>query len=50
MSSKTTRVNDMTSDRECSSECESSYRECVSGKEDESICRMKRAQCRCSCS
>ncbi|MFW5640444.1 MAG: hypothetical protein ACOC0H_04710 [Thermodesulfobacteriota bacterium] len=50
MSKKNIRVNDMTIDRECSSNCESSYRECISGKEDESVCRMKRAHCRCSCS
>lgn len=34
---------------DCSRECESAFRSCMSSKEHESVCKMKYAQCSCSC-
>ena len=33
----------------CSSKCEESFKECLSSREHESVCRMKRVQCDCGC-
>jgi len=33
----------------CSSQCEKQFNECLSSKEHESICRIKRVQCDCGC-
>ena len=37
-------------DVECSEKCDTAYWECVSSREHESVCRMKRVQCDCGCS
>jgi hypothetical protein len=50
MSEKDFNETDSIIDSACSGECESAYRKCIDSKEDESVCRMQRAQCRCSCS
>ena len=34
----------------CSHGCDIIFRECLSSGEDESVCRMKRVPCDCSCS
>lgn len=36
-------------DSNCNQDCESEYSKCISSKEHESVCRMKRAQCSCKC-
>jgi hypothetical protein len=36
-------------DTSCHQDCESSYQSCLNSQEDESVCRMKHAQCSCSC-
>ena len=33
----------------CSSKCEEQFTECLSSKEHESVCRMKKVQCDCGC-
>ncbi len=33
----------------CSSKCDERYNECLSNREHESVCRMKRVQCDCGC-
>ena len=42
-------ASSQSNDSSCSSRCESDYRSCVAGKEHDSVCRMKRAQCSCGC-
>lgn len=34
----------------CSIKCEEQFRSCLAAGEDESVCRMKRVPCDCSCS
>ncbi len=34
----------------CSQSCHEIFRECLDKGEDESVCRMKRVPCDCSCS
>ena len=36
-------------DNNCYRDCESTYESCMNSKEDESVCRMKHAQCSCGC-
>ncbi|EPR37888.1 hypothetical protein dsmv_2928 [Desulfococcus multivorans DSM 2059] len=36
-------------DRDCLKNCDQSFEECLSSGEDESVCRMKRVPCDCSC-
>jgi hypothetical protein len=36
-------------DTSCYQDCESAYRSCMQSKEDESVCKMKHAQCSCGC-
>jgi len=36
-------------DKDCSKKCDQSFHKCMSSKEHESVCRMKRAQCDCGC-
>lgn len=36
-------------DSNCHMECEKSYRDCMNSREDESVCKMKHAQCSCGC-
>ena len=36
-------------DNNCYRDCESTYKSCMSRKEDESVCKMKHAQCSCGC-
>lgn len=33
----------------CYSSCDAAYKACMSTKEHTSVCKMKRAQCSCSC-
>ena len=41
--------SDRSFDKSCYRDCESAYRSCMSSKEHESVCKMKHAQCSCSC-
>lgn len=34
--------------KKCEQSCDSAYQKCISSKEHESVCRMKRATCSCS--
>lgn len=36
-------------DTSCHRDCESAYESCMQSKEDESVCKMKHAQCSCGC-
>ena len=35
--------------KSCYRGCESDYQDCMTSKEHESVCKMKHAQCSCSC-
>jgi hypothetical protein len=36
-------------DQSCYSDCESIYQQCMSSREHESVCKMKKVQCSCGC-
>jgi hypothetical protein len=42
-------MDNRSKDYSCSSRCEEQFKECLSGREHESVCRMKRVQCDCGC-
>jgi hypothetical protein len=42
-------ASEKTFDRSCYEDCESAYSRCTRSKDDESVCKMKMAQCSCGC-
>lgn len=42
-------MDDRAKDSACSMKCDKNYKECLSSREHESVCRMKRVQCDCGC-
>jgi hypothetical protein len=42
-------MNDKPNQTACSIKCDEEFKACLSGRENESVCRMKRVQCDCGC-
>jgi hypothetical protein len=42
-------MDDKPNQATCSSKCDEEFKACLSSREHESVCRMKRVQCDCGC-